>query len=64
MSLSDVSFTLGQCPAPNPAVNNGASVCMDGASAVVMFTVMIFLFTLGYGVGQLVLWTRRLAEVA
>jgi hypothetical protein len=41
-----------------------AGACVDSGTAAALFAVVITSFALGYGIGQLVLWTRRLSEVA
>jgi len=38
--------------------------CIDGPVAIGIFLCVITSFALGYGIGQLVLWVRRLSEVA
>jgi len=49
-------FNLPMCSIPGD--------CLDAPVAIGLFCAVITCFALGYGIGQLVLWTRRLSEVA
>jgi hypothetical protein len=45
-----------------PVCGAGAS-CIDSTVAIGIFVAVITAFALGYGIGQAVLWVRRLSEV-
>lgn len=48
----------------NMAMCATAGSCIDGSIAVGFFVGVATCFAFGYGIGQAVLWVRRLSEVA
>jgi hypothetical protein len=50
-----MNFNLPSC---------AAGVCIEAPVAIGIFLAVITSFALGYGIGQAVLWVRRLSEVA